>query len=356
MPEFFSNIEKLIEKRKQNTPKYNFNSSIPFSEIETFEKAYGLVLSDSYKQFLHVCNGGMNLEYEESYYIDMTDWEPDGPKKSSFYFFNLTDLLHAYKDARLDNWLLTTSFRGLYPIIPICHTPQGNLLFMVSEKGLDNVSPVFASYYKEGQYTCTKVAADFNTFLGYYLNMEGFPALLPDDTEPSWKVFMKKNRIETIASTKETNAESIARSTANLVLFPDDEWSYCERGNAYLYNNQPKKALKDFNKAIGLDEKEAFFYHCRGDLILDYGSPRKALIDLDRAVKMEPKKNMFRTRRADAFLKLNKLERALKDCNVVLAQDSCYKLALSTRIQVYRELGENEKAAIDSDLLDTINE
>lgn len=356
LQEFFPNIEKLIEKRKQSPPKFKFNSTIPIADIEIFEKAYGLVLSDSYKQFLHVCNGGMILEYEESFYIDMTDWEPDGPKNSSFYFFNLTDLLHAFNDARRDKWLLKDSFEGIYPIIPICHTPQGNLLFMVSEKGLTNASPVFASYYKEGQYTCTKVAPDFNTFLGYYLDMNGFPALLPDDTEPSWEIFMKKNKIDDIASKKENYEESILRSTANLQLFPKDEWTYCERGNAYLYNKQPKKALADFNKAIKLNEKEAFFYHCRGDLILEYGSPRKALIDLDQAVKMEPENKFFRTGRANAFLKLHKLKRALKDCNAILEQDNAYKLALRTRIQVFRELGENDKAEADSTFLDTISD
>lgn len=354
MQKFFSNIEKLIEKRKQQTPRYNFNSSIPLAEIETFEKAYGLVLSDSYKQFLHVCNGGMILEYDPSYFIDMTDWEPDGPKKSSFYFFDLTDLLRAYKDARLDDWLLSGSFSGIYPIIPICHTPKGDLIYMVSGKGLDQESPVFASNYHEGEYTCYKVAPDFNTFLGFYLNMEGFPALLPDDVAPSWKEFVKKNRIVEIASKKETYLESIERSTANLQLFPEDEWTYCERGNSYLFNDQPKEALADFNKAIALSEKEGFFYHCRGDLILDFGNPRKALIDLDIAVNIEPENLLFRTRRADAFLKLNKLKRALSDCNIVLEYEAQYKLALSTRIEIYKALGEHDKAAADYDLLNTI--
>ena len=354
MQNFSSNIEKLIDNRKRGTPKYNFNSSIPISEIETFEKAFGLVLSDSYKQFLYVCNGGMILEYDEYFYTDMTDWEPDGPKESSFYFFNLSDLLHAYKDARLDNWLLPGKSVTIYPIVPICHTPQGNLLFIVSEKGWEGESPVFASYSKEGQYTCTKVAPDFNTFLGYYLNMEGFPALLPDDTEPSWNEFMKKNRIEVIANKKETNEERITRSTANLLLYPNDQWTFCERGNSYFYNAQPKKALADFNKAIELDEKEAFFYHCRGDLILEYGNPREALIDLDIAVNLEPDNLLCLTRRADAFLKLNKLQRALDDCNSVLKTEPHYKVALGTRFDVYNAMGEHEKAMADKNLLESL--
>jgi len=354
MQDTFSNIKKLKKLVWQGTPKYKFNTRIEHSEIDIFEKAYGLVLSKSYKQFLEEFNGGMILEFDESYYIDMTDWEPDGPKKSSFYLFGLSDIHDAYRDAKLDDWLLHKPVDGIYPIIPICHTPQDNLLFMVNENGLKNESPVFSSSYQDGAYSCTKIASDFNTFLGYYLAMDGFPALLPDDIEPSWQVYIKQNKVVEIANTRETYPEIIARSTALLKLLPEEAWTYCERGNAYLYNKQVKLALADFNKAIALDDKEEFFYHCRGDLILEYGDPRKALIDLDSAVNLEPDNKMFLIRRADAFLKLNKFSKALNDCNFVLKMEPKFELGLRTRIEVYTALGEREKAQIDADLLDKI--
>lgn len=356
MKETFSNIEKLKKLVWQGTPKYKFNTRLDISKIETFEKAYGLVLPESYKQFLERFNGGMILEFKETYYIDMTEWEPDGPKKSSFCLFGLEDVHNAYRDAKLDDWLLHKSVDGIYPIIPICHTPDDNLLFMINGKGLVSESPVFSSVYHEGIYTCTKIAHDFNTFLGYYISMEGFPALLPDDLEPSWQVYMKQNKVLKIANTRETYLEIIDRSTASLKILPDEAWTYCERGNAHLYNKQVKLALADFNKAIELDDKEEFFYHCRGDLILEYGNPRKALIDLDIAVNLEPDNKMFLIRRADAFLKLNKLSKALADCSFVLEIDPNFELGLRSRIEVYTALGETEKAQIDADLLDEIIE
>jgi len=355
MQNSFSNIEKLKKLVWQGTPKYKFNTRIERSEIDIFEKAYGLVLSESYKQFLEEFNGGMILEYEESYYTDMTEWEPDGPKWSSFSLFSLSELIEKYRSVRLENWLLEVNNGGIYPIIPICNTPKQALLFMVSAKGLSNESPVFASYNDSGKYICTKIATDFNSFLGYYLESDGFPALLPDDTEPSWEVFMKKTSILEIANATESYKDSIVRSTALIELFPDNEWSYCERGNSYLYNQQIELALADFNKAIALDDQEAFFYHCRGDLILKYGSPRKALIDLDIAVKLEPEHKLFRIKRAEAFYKLKKLDKALADCNKVLAVDSHFLLALYTRIDVYKALGKHDKAKIDADLLDEIS-
>ena len=354
MDETFSNIEKLKKLVWQGTPKYKFHTRLNLSEIETFEKAYGLILSESFKQFLERFNGGMILELEESYYIDMTEWEPDGPKKSSFYLLSLEDIHEAYRDAKLDDWLLHKSVDGIYPFIPICHTPDGNLLFMINGKGLKEESPVFLSIYNEGKYTCTKIARDFNTFLGYYIAMDGFPALLPDDIESSWKAFMKQNDVLKIANTRETYPEIIERSTASLKILPDEPWTYCERGNAHLYNKQIRLALADFNMAIALDENEGFFYHCRGDLILEYGDPRKALIDIDIAVNMESDNKMFRVRRADAFLKLNKLSKALADCNFVLKIDPEFELGLRARIEVYTALGDTENAKIDTDLLDQI--
>ena len=85
-------------------------------------------------------------------------------------------------------------------------------------------------------------------------------------------------------------------------LFPNDGWNYLERGNAHADNGQRKLALQDFNKAIELNNNEAFFYYCRGDLILEYGSVRKALIDLDIAVKLEPNYEMYLSGRAESIL------------------------------------------------------
>ena len=355
--ERFSNIVKLEKRVYQGTPKYKFNIRLAREEIENFAKAYGISLSESYVQFLERFNGGMIQEYEDYMYTDMTAWEPDGPKWSSYCLFSLDELLELYRSLRLENWLLDEDFDGIYPIIPICRIPGAahNYIFMVSGKGLSKESPVFKGIKESGSYACTKIASDFNTFLGYYIESDGFPAMLADDVEPSWEVFMDTYQVLKIASEEETYSESIARSTEHLKLFPDNEWSYCERSSTYRYNNQIKKALIDINKAIEIDDTIGFFYYCRGELILEYGSPRKALIDLDIAVHLEPDKNYFRIRRATAFLKLNKLKKALADCNTVLDIEGKNIFALQTRIKVYTALGEQENADADAELLNSID-
>jgi len=354
MTRIFSNIKKLKKKEENNTPKYNFNTGIARSKIELFENAFGVILPESYKQFLEKFNGGMILEEEKSYYEDMTDWEPDGPKYSSYYFYSLVELQAKYIEVKRENWLLDGYIKGNYPYIPICSTPNQELIFIVSQKGLKNESPVFTGRDDSGNFACTKIARNFNTFLGYYINSDGFPALLPDDAEPDWQTFVDKNSILDIANTEESDKEIIERNTAYLQLFPESGWSYNERGISFRDIGQRQLALEDFNKSIEINNKQSFFYYCRGDLILDYGSPRKALIDYDIAVKLDPDNKLYISGRADALQKLGKLKKALTDCNKVLDEDSDYTLALYVRERVYKAMGEDELAQVDSDLIDKL--
>jgi tetratricopeptide (TPR) repeat protein len=354
MSDIFSNIEQLEELSYDYPERYFFNARITIDKIEIIEKAYGIVLPRMYKEFLTHFNGGMILEYEESYYQDMTDFEPDGPKDSSFYFFTLDEMIEKYRTFRLDNWRLDDDFDGIYPLIPICRTPQGEILFQLSQKVLERESPIFMANEFDHDAPCVRIASNFDEFLNLYVNSEGFPKLKPDIKNPSCWVFMKEHKVIETANEPETREQMIERTTAMIQLHPDYSWEYCVRGNAYNYIGQKNKALVDFNKAIDLKGDEAFFYHCRGDLVLNFGSPRKALIDLDIAVKLEPENKMYRAGRADAFYKLGKLEKALADCNTVLNEDPRYELALDTRYLIYNAIGDDERANADLDLLNEI--
>lgn len=355
MPDISTNIKSLEEKVWQGTPKYNFNIRLDIEEIETFEKAYGIVLAESYKMFLERFNGGMITEFESSYYIDMTEWEPDGPKWSSNYLYELEKIHDEYRDLKLDNILLDQNFKGIYPIIPIGKTANQELIFQLSQKGQQKESPVFVSFDNSNLGKSEQIATDFNRFLGAYIQHNGFPPLAANSNNPLCIDYIKENRILNIASQEESYEEILIRNSALMILFPDDGWNYLERGNAHLDNGQRKLALADFNKAIELDTEEAFFYYCRGDLILKYGSPRKSLIDLDTAVKLRPNDYLYLTGRAAAFYKLRKLDKSLADCNTVLQKNGNYKLALYVRVKIYKDMGENEKAIADGKLLDDLS-
>jgi len=75
--QMFKNLKTLEERVWQGAEKYNFNARLEEGLLETYQKAYGIVLPESYGQFMNRFNGGMISEMKDSFYIDMTEWEPD---------------------------------------------------------------------------------------------------------------------------------------------------------------------------------------------------------------------------------------------------------------------------------------
>lgn len=351
----FDALKQLKTNIWHGDRKYKFNTGIDEDTIHQNEKAYGIKLTESYINFLKLCNGGMILEYDIEYYTDMLDDEPDGPKWSSFYFYKLDEVLDHYVGFYYDYSFVGDNFSGIYPIIPICKIPGPDVgyLLICSEKGLTEESPVFFYLADNSNNKCIRVADNFNSFLKWYLQSKGFPKLDINNQGQSLEDFLKENKILEIAS-NETSKEGIERLNSFIELFPNDAWSYCERANLEVKLGANKTALMDFNKAINLMDDEPFFYNCRGNLHLQHGNPRKALIDIDTAVNMEPGDKLYLTSRAEVFLKLGKLKEALADCNAVLEQDYVYFTALSIRYEVYKALGEDDLAQKDSDLIDDL--
>ena len=355
MDRFLDNCDIIAEFETKFEGRNFFNGELATSILERNEKAWGLQMSVYYKAFLSRFNGGYLLEFDETYYIDMTEWEPDGPKHSSFYFYSIEEAIDKYRSFRLDDWMFDEEINGIYPIIPFCSAPNNQILFLITQNGLDSESPVFMANEFSDENDCVCVAENFNHFIDLYVKNDGFPILNRILKKTTWQQFLKNQNVLETANQKESYQQIIDRESAKLELEPDDAWSYSSRGNAYNYSGQPKLALRDFNRAIELDETEAFFYHCRGDLTLHYGSKRAALVDLDISVKLEPNNKMFLAGRAEAFYRLGKLKEALKDCNKVLDEDPTFYLALSTRYNVYNAIGDDEKANADLDVLNEIN-
>lgn len=354
MAQLYPSINKLEKKRRQGTPKYNFNARLDLTKIEIFEKKHGIILPESYKQFMANFNGGMILEFEESYYTDMTEWEPDGPKWSSFYFYSLDELLEEYPDLKSESGIFGDDYVGAFPIIPICSTPKQETIMLVSQKGLSMKSPVFISGDISDMSTYVQIDDNFDSFLNKIIEHNGFPEIKAKPGSQLLGNFISDNGLIDQVLEEETYDEIIARTTSMIKLYPKDAWNYNERGTAYKHNGQIKLALADFNKSIEINNKQSFFYYCRGSLILVYGSKRKALIDIDIAVKLDPDSKLFITRRADALQKLGKLDKALADCNKVLNKDSTYRLALYVRQRVYKAMGKDNLAMADSDLIDEL--
>lgn len=356
MTNIFPNIKRLEEKRRHGSSKFNFNARLDIDKIETFEKAYAIEFPESYKQFMASFNGGMMLEYEPSFYTDMTEWEPDGPKWSSFYFFTLDELEEQYSDLKYNCKLISNEVQDFFPIIPICNTPKQETIMVVSQKGLTKESPVFITNDISDMSTYVQIDDNFHSFLGKIIDHDGFPDIKIVPGSILLSIFIKKSGILETLNKEETYTEAINRTSALIKLNPTSGWNYYDRGNAYLQNGQRKLALSDFNKSIELNNKESLFYYSRGMLQLDYGSKRKALVDVDIAVKLDPEKSLFLAGRADVFQKLGKHQKALNDCNKVLKTNSTYRLALYVRCRAYEALGKDDLARADSDLIDDLEQ
>jgi tetratricopeptide (TPR) repeat protein len=71
------------------------------------------------------------------------------------------------------------------------------------------------------------------------------------------------------------------------------KYVYLNRGWAYLNNNDPEPAIKDFDRAISFDSKLAEAYFGRGNAWLKKADPQRALTDAKEALKLKPDEKKF---------------------------------------------------------------
>ncbi|OYT17152.1 MAG: hypothetical protein B7C24_04115 [Bacteroidetes bacterium 4572_77] len=350
-------LEQLADFRRANADKFHFYPPLSLEEIVLHQEAYSYKLPASYVEFSNWRNGGMLTEKPDHYYIDMLDFEPDGPKWSSFYFYPKEEMMEKINELSKENWPYNTEKKRFYPIIPFCRLPGwGNeFLFFISQHISDKESAVYVRTLDNNRDSCYQIAESFPDFLKEYISANGFPEVYDKQQEnATCSSLLKKEAIAQKMDYEKTEKDTIMEATARISLRPNDSFEYCSRGNAYSRSKQSQKALADFNKALQLQENDAFYHHCRGDLLLQMGHARKALIDLDIASRLEPEDSMYRLIRAEAFLQLGKTKKALEDCNYALQTDPKDELGLLIRIKVWKALGEDKKAKEDRDCLDSL--
>jgi len=348
------NIARLKELCREFSYRDRFNPPPSDELLDSIEAALGIFLPHNYRDFIRTFNGGMFLEYDESYYTDMTDWEPDGPKSSNYYFYSLEEIVDEYHVIRYSSQIISMDLMDVSPIIPICRTPNQEIIALLTQKDMKIESPVFVIKDIEDMSTYYTLHSSFLDFFENYLNNKCLPDLGKYETNNPMSTFIYDNGLHFLWLKEEELNEKIFRLNEMIKLRPEESIYYCNRGQAHLDAGERKKALIDYNKAIELDPESSFARYCRGDLLYEYGSSRKALIDMDIAVKLTDNDNFYLTGRAKIFLKLNKLKRALDDCNKVLDNDDRDILALSTRSRVYAALGEHEKADADNAKLEEL--
>ena len=71
------------------------------------------------------------------------------------------------------------------------------------------------------------------------------------------------------------------------------KYVYLNRGWAYLYDNDPQAAIKDFDRTISLDAALADAYYGRGNAWLKRADPQRALADAKEALKLKPDEKRY---------------------------------------------------------------
>jgi len=108
------------------------------------------------------------------------------------------------------------------------------------------------------------------------------------------------------------SVECADRLVAN---YPKSARAYFDRARLKRQEQDPAKALPDFNKAIALDPKsEARFY--RAKLLQRLGRDKEAIVDFNQNIAVSPQSTGLYLRRSTSLLKIGQLKAALDDLNM----------------------------------------
>lgn len=81
---------------------------------------------------------------------------------------------------------------------------------------------------------------------------------------------------------------SVRAAERPVALDPKDPAAYIDRGWAYYWADQTRRAIADLTKAIQLRPHYAEAYRCRGDVHSSAGDYQRALADYNRAIELVP--------------------------------------------------------------------
>lgn len=129
--------------------------------------------------------------------------------------------------------------------------------------------------------------------------------------------------------------------------YPEESGAYSNRGHYYRTQNRYDLALQDYNKAIGLDDKNFRAYSNRGKVWFDNGEMDKALEDYNRAISIHGDYAEALSNRGAAHAMKQNYEAALVDLNKAIELEPDNINALQNRSVTWYSMGNFAKAAAD---------
>ncbi len=108
-----------------------------------------------------------------------------------------------------------------------------------------------------------------------------------------------------------------------------------------------RQAIKDLDRAIELNPKDARAYFIRADKYRELGDYRQAIQDLDRAIALDPKYALAYILRGLVFSMLRDYRQAIKDYDRAIELDPKSETAYGMRGSVYGQKGQADRAIQD---------
>ena len=98
------------------------------------------------------------------------------------------------------------------------------------------------------------------------------------------------------------NIKSIEELNKEIELAPDKAELYIQRGQSYLFSNQPEKAIEDYTKALELEQKnKAEAYRGLGHTYYHLWQVDKVIENYTKAIELDPNFAPDYLQRAQAY-------------------------------------------------------
>jgi protein O-mannosyl-transferase len=129
--------------------------------------------------------------------------------------------------------------------------------------------------------------------------------------------------------------------------YPNTPLPYNNLGHYLRQQNQPERALENYNKAISLEPNKAQPFNNRGKIYFDRGEMDKALTDYSKCIELEPNHVNALANRGAAFGMKQEWKKALNDLNKAIELEPLHSNALSNRAFVWFQMQEYEQSIDD---------
>ncbi|KGN74548.1 hypothetical protein HR17_05290 [Porphyromonas gulae] len=129
----------------------------------------------------------------------------------------------------------------------------------------------------------------------------------------------------------------------------DDKFAlaYHNRGDAYSKKGSYEEAIKDYSKAIELDDKYAPAYHNRGIAYCEKGWCEEAIKDFSKAIELDDKFALTYCGRGNAYSNKGSYDEAIKDYSKAIELDGKFVYAYEGRGKAYYKKGSYDEAIKD---------